>query len=255
MAVIGEYQRGPLLPAGAARDDAAAGDDTADERSVSGQTAGSGAAWSADGDTARSGTALPGFQSLGSDEGRRTSHRARRRRLGQALGAAARPGNARRALLGRALLAVLLLAAGTGLGIWLHGTTAQASSGLGPVIPPPTTCPRPGTTGAPILCISQPWGDGNTVYIVHGTDFGPYAVVTLTLSGVHALPVQVKADDRGWFNYAVDQGHHFFPGLIPTGTYKAVVTAPGDGSTTVSFRVYPVGRVPALPIPQGPPPG
>jgi Protein kinase domain len=257
MAVIGEYQRGPLLPAGAARDEGAAGDDTADERSISGETAGSGAAWSANGDTAGSGTtALPGFQSLGSDEARRPPHHARRRRLGRALRAAARPGNARRALLGQAVFALVLLAAGTGLGIWLHGATAQAArSGLGPVIPPPSTCPRPGTAGAPILCVSQPWGGGNTIYIIIGTDFAPNALVTLTLSGAHALPVQVRTDGTGRFNYAVDQGHHFFPGAIPPATYKAVVTAPGDGSATASFRVYPAGHIPALPIPQGPPPG
>ncbi len=257
MAVIGEYQRGPLLPAGPARDDAA-GDDTADERSISGATAGSGAAWSADDDTARSGTALPGFQSLGSHGAGtgRAAGRARHRRLGRALGTAARPGNARRALIGRALLAVLLLAGGTGLGLLLRGTSHQGASGLGPVIPPPTTCPRPGSTGGPILCVSQPWGDGNTVFIIHGTDFAPNALVTLTVSGVHGLPAaQVKTDGRGWFNYAFDQGHHFFPGLIPTATYKAVAMTPGDGSTTVSFRVYPVGSVPTLPIPQGPPQG
>ena len=149
---------------------------------------------------------------------------------------------------------MLLLAGGTGLGLLLRGTSPQTPSGLGPVIPPPSTCPRPGTTGAPILCVSQPWGDGNTIYVIHGTDFGPDALLTITFSGVHGLPVQVRADDRGWFNYAFDQGHHFFPGLIPTATYKAVVTAPGDGSTTASFRVYPVGSVPALPTPQGPPP-
>jgi hypothetical protein len=92
------------------------------------------------------------------------------------------------------------------------------------------------------------------VYIIHGTDFGPDALVTLTFSGVHGLPVQLRADRTGMFSYAFDQGHHFFPGLIPTATYTAVVTAPGDGSATASFRVYPVGSVPALPIPRGPPP-
>src|SRR5579863_7879649 len=128
MAVIGEYQRGPLLPAGPARDDAAAGDDTADERYISGQTAGSAAAWSPDDDTARSGAALPGFQSLGSRGARPgpAAGQARHRRLGGALGAAARPGNARRALVARALLAVLLLAGGTGLGLLLRGTSPQA---------------------------------------------------------------------------------------------------------------------------------
>jgi hypothetical protein len=261
MAVIGEYQRGPLLPSGAAHGDAA-GNDSADEQSVAGQsiggeTAGSGIPAFNDA-TARSHTALPGFHSLrgrGAGEGP-AAGRARRRRPGPGLlGSAARPGHARRALLGRTLLAVLLLAAGTGLGIWLRGTSAQAPSGLGPVIPPPSTCPRPGTTGAPELCISQPWGDGGSVFIIHGTGFAPDVLVTLTLRGTHVLPAQVRADDTGMFNYAVDQGHHFFPGLIPTGTYSAVVTAPGDASTTASFRVYPAGSVPPLPVPQGPPQG
>jgi hypothetical protein len=54
------------------------------------------------------------------------------------------------------------------------------------------------------------------------------------------------------FNYAFDQGHHFFPGLIPTGTYSAVVTAPGQRSATASFRVYPEGQVPPLPNPGRP---
>jgi Protein kinase domain len=255
MAVIGEYQRGPLLPTGHARDDRVAGDPTADEQPVGGETAGSGIP-DFNGATARSHTALPGFHSLGSQGAGQgpAAGRARHRRLGPDLSAAARPVNARRALLGT-LLAVLLLAAGTGLGIWLRGTSAQAASGLGPVIPPPSTCPKPGTTGAPELCVSQPWGDGGTVYIIHGTGYAPDVLVTLTLRGTHVLPAQVRADDTGMFNYAVDQGHHFFPGLIPTGTYSAVVTAPGDASTTASFRVYPAGSVPPLPTPQGPPQG
>ncbi len=55
------------------------------------------------------------------------------------------------------------------------------------------------------------------------------------------------------FNYAFDQGHHFFSGQIPIGTYRAVAAAPGQGSATASFRVYPAGSVPPLPTPGGPP--
>jgi hypothetical protein len=64
----------------------------------------------------------------------------------------------------------------------------------------------------------------------------------------------VTVDARGMFNYALDQGHLFFHGLIPAATYSAVVTAPGQGSATASFRVYPKGQVPPLPTPAGPPP-
>jgi serine/threonine protein kinase len=259
MAVIGEYQRGPLLPAGPADDD---GDEeaTADKRSISGQTAGSRGAWSANDATARSGTALPGFHSLRGHDARQGTADGRRRHRRRAAGprAAASSGPAQRAplrLWAAGVLALLLLGAGAALGIWLNGTGAQAAGGLGPVLPPPTTCPRPGTTAGPELCISQPWGDDATVFILHGTGFAPDARVTVSLVGVHAAPVTVTTDDTGWFNYAIDQGHHFFPGQIPKGTYRAVVTAPGRGSATASFRVYPQGSAPPLPVPAGPPAG
>ncbi|HEX9040163.1 MAG TPA: serine/threonine-protein kinase [Trebonia sp.] len=258
MKVIGEYQRGPLLPAGPARDDGAAGDDTAREHSVSGATAGSGAASWADDVTARSGTALPGFRSLGSHGARPDSApgRARHRRFAPRQ-EAARSGTALRAplpLWAGAVLSLLLLGAGAALGIWLHGSGAQAASPLGPVLPPPATCPPPGTSSNPELCVSQPWGDGATVFILHGSGFTPDAEATVTLTGVHAAPVQVTVDAAGMFNYAIDQGHRFFPGPVPAGTYRAVATVPGRGSATASFRVYPKGSGPPLPIPAGPPP-
>jgi Protein kinase domain len=255
MGVIGEYQRGPVLPARGARDDRAADDAAGDEQSVGGETAGSRFS-AADDATARSGTALPGFQSLsshGAGQGP-ASRRARHRHLGPDLGSAARPGQrALRPLLGRTLLAVLLLAVGAGLGIWLRGTGDPAAGRLGPVLPPPATCPQPTASRGPELCVSQPWGDGNTVYIIHGSGFPPGAPVAVSLSGVSASPAKLTADEAGMFNYAIDQGHHFFPGPIPTGTYSAVVTTQGDSSVMASFRVYPAGSVPALPTPQGAP--
>jgi len=259
MAVIGEYQRGPLLPAGSARDHRAAGEATDGEQSVAGETAGSGAAWSSDDDTARSGTALPGFQSLGSQGAQQgpAAGRARRRHSAPRQ-KAARPGPARPPrvpLWAGAVLSLLLLGAGAALGIWLHGTGAQAASQLGPVLRPPPTCPRPGTSVAPQLCVGQPWGDGATVFILHGSGFPPGARVTLTIDGVHAAPAIVTTDAGGTFAYAFDQGHHFFPGQIPVRTYRVVVTTPGHGSATASFRVYLAGSVPPLPVPAGPPAG
>ena len=154
------------------------------------------------------------------------------------------------------MLALFLLGVGAALGIWLHGTGAQAASRLGPVLIPPASCAqRPPASRTPQLCISQPYGDPNTVYILHGSGFAPNALVTLALDGVHVLPAQVRIDEGGRFNYAVDQGHHFFAGPIPTGTYSAVVTAPGGGSATATFRVYREGSVPPLPTPPGPPTG
>src|SRR5215469_12271733 len=253
MAVIGEHQRGPLLPPGLARDDGAAGEAT-DEPSVGGATAGSGGRAANDA-TAGSGTALPGFHSLRS-KGPRPGPAAGRARHGRfaAHRQDAGAGPAQRAQLpwwAGVVLSVLLLGAGAALGILLYGTGAQATSGLGPVLPPPptTTCPRPGTTAGAELCVSQPWGDDATVFILHGTGFAPDARVTVALAGVPAAPVTVTTDATGMFNYAMDQGHHFFSGLIPTGTYRAVVTAQGGGNASAWFRVYPQGRVPQLPTP------
>jgi Protein kinase domain len=261
MAVIGEYQRTPLPAPGAARDDWGAGEATDGDQVVSGETAGSGAAWSADDDTARSGAAPQGFQSFGSHGARQgpAGGQARRRPFATHR-KSARSGPAQQARLplwAGAVLSLALLGAGVAIGILMHGTGAQVAGRLGPVIPPPptTSCPRPGTTDKPELCISQPWGDGTTVFVFHGSGFPPHARVTITIADLHVLPVMVTADDTGMFNYAFDQGHHFFPGSIPLGTYNAMVTAAGQGSATASFRIYPDGSVPALPTPAGPPAG
>jgi serine/threonine protein kinase len=260
MAVIGEYQRGPQVPASPARDhraDRAVADDTDSKQSFDGETAGSGSR-SANDATAGSHTALPGFQSLRGDDARQDTAggRARHRRFASHQ-KAARSGPARPPLWAGAILSLLLLGAGVALGIWLHGTGAQAASTLGPVLPPPptTTCPRPDAAVKPQLCVSQPWGDGITVFILHGSGFAPDARVTVSIAGVHALPATVTADNAGMFNYAIDQGHHFFSGLIPIGTHSAVAAAPGQGSATASFRVYAAGKVPPLPTPAGPPAG
>src|SRR5262249_48608900 len=71
---------------------------------------------------------------------------------------------------------------------------------------------------------------------------------TVRLVGVGVSPDRPVPDRRGTFNYAVDQGHYFFRGAIPPGTYSAVVTAPGGRSASASFRVGPVGSPPPPPV-------
>jgi serine/threonine protein kinase len=256
MAVIAEYQHAPLLPpedfTGDAGSLGSADGSSGNGTGPAGDTAGSQARAPHD-DTSGSHTALPGFESVsGYYTGRRRAHRWAWWRRAAEPGTVPRPGAASRRALplwGRAAAAVVLIAAGTGLGLLLRGSP-PASGGLGPVIPPPTGC-NPNQTSAPQLCVSEPWGGGNTVYIVHGVGFGAGTAVTVSMAGVGVSPDRPVTDQNGMFNYAVDQGHHFFHGDIPVGTYH--VTASGGGrSVSVSFRVYPAGDVPPLPAPPAP---
>jgi Protein kinase domain len=224
MALIAEYQRaGP----GAANGDSPAGEGAADD------TAGSGAPVGAD--TSGSHTDLPGFDSLPGfapavalTEARPASRRARLRRLVPrvhwAIWAAA---------------AIVLLAAGTGLGMALRG-----SDELGPTAPPPPACVNQPPSSTPQVCVSQTFGDGLTVYIVHGSGYPPGRLVTISLAGVGASPDRPVTDRQGTFSYAIDQGHYFFRGPIPVGKYTAVVAASGARSASVRFQVG-----------AGPPPG
>jgi hypothetical protein len=228
MALIGEYQRaGP----GTVNGDGLAVEGAADDTAGSGAPAGA--------DTSGSHTDLPGFDSLpGFDPAavptgsRPASRRARLRRLlpraHWAIWAAA---------------AVVLLAAGTGLGMALRGSDA-----LGPPAPPPPPCTGQPPSGTPQVCVSQTYGDGLTVYIVHGSGYAPDEPVTVSLSGVGRSPDRVVTDRQGMFSYAIDQGHHFFRGPLPLGKYTAVVTAPRERSASVTFQVGtgpPPGQAPA----------
>jgi hypothetical protein len=239
MALIADYQHaGP----GAANGDGVAGEGVAGEgaagegaagEGAAGDTAGSGAPVGAD--TSGSHTDLPGFNSLpgfgpaaAPTVRRPASRQARLRHLlpraHWAIWAAA---------------AVVLLAAGTGLGMALRGSDA-----LGPTAPPPPPCANQLPSGTPQVCVSQAYGDGLTVYIVHGSGYPPRRPVTISLAGVGPSPDRPVTDGQGTFSYAIDQGHYFFRGPIPLGKYTAVVTAPGERSASVTFLVG-----------TGPPPG
>jgi len=93
----------------------------------------------------------------------------------------------------------------------------------------------------------QPLGDPATVFLIHGTGWAPRSRVTVTLAGRGASPVRPVVDMKGTFNYAVNQGHEFFPRQMPPGVYHLVVTGPGGRRARASFQVNPP------PPGQGPP--
>jgi protein kinase-like protein len=249
--VVAEYQHHPglaLQPAG--EDD--------EQESAGSHTDGSGAPVAV-GDTHGSETPLPGFGSPAALSAAARPSGAMPRRLRRRLRRMiprARQGRVVLPAWARVAAAVALLAGGTGLGMELRGPGARAADPVpspvvtvtpGPVAaPPPCPANPPGTT--PVVCVSQPFGDGDTVYVIHGSGFVPHIPVTVTLVGKGASPDRPVTDMQGMFNYAVDQGHLFFPGPIPPGTYSVVVTAATGRSVRASFVVHP-------PPPVGPPPG
>jgi hypothetical protein len=260
MALIAEYQRNPGHPAEATAD---GDDDEYDHDSISGGTDGS-AFLSANDATSGSHTALPGFESPAAlhAEPRRSSRPGRRRqapRLGHRARAAPRIGPLGWAGVG--IAAAALLAAGVGTGLALGEPSAQPSSNASPAIPGGTgpIC----TPGTPQLCLNQPFGDGDTGYGLHGDGYVPFTPITVTLvsGGVsRASRYHPVADRQGTFNYTIDEGHLFFGGPIPPGSYEVVVTAPDRSQVITSFIVYnaanepPIRAAVANPPPSGAPP-
>jgi serine/threonine protein kinase len=184
-----------------------------------------------------------------------------RQRRGVSLAAAWVTERALLPLWARLLIAVLLVGSGAAIGLAAHGSSPRAApdraadssratsttgatrvtgasdAALGPVASPPPSC-QPGAAGTgPALCVSQPFGDGNTVFVLHGTGFQPFSQVTVTLTGVGPSSDHPVTDSRGAFSYALDQGHLFFRGPIPPGRYQVTASASGGDSTTVTFRV------------------
>jgi serine/threonine protein kinase len=251
MAVIAEFQRAPV-PA------AATGGDAEEESADSGGATDGSVVPAGSAPTSGSHTPLPGFHSIDS----RPAQRRRAPRWPRRPDAGPSPRPPSRAFLplwARMIAALALLGGGIGVGVLLPGSDAPAASDTaGSVLSPPPGCtPRqPRTT--PELCISQPYGDGDTVYIIHGTGYPTFTSITVKISGVGVSPDRPETDMRGTFSYAVDQGHRFFSGSIPPGSYQVTATAAGGGSASVSFRVNPAanGGAPGVPPGQfGPPPG
>jgi len=118
------------------------------------------------------------------------------------------------------------------------------------VVPPPEASAH--QDGRPQMALYQSLGDGNTVFVLHGEGWAPGQPVTVTLAGRGASPDQPVVDLAGTFNYAINQGHEFFPGPLPPGTYHVVVTAAGGARAVASFVVR---RPPPGPTSTTGPPG
>jgi serine/threonine protein kinase len=257
IALISEYQHDP--PLAGVPDVAAIGEETSDSDEAGEQTAGSRVPVAADDATSGSHTALPGFDSLAAVR----AGQARRSRAGGSrrgrLPAARRPPVAWAAW---SAVAIVLVGAGTGLGMLLRGPGAQAAGNLPPPPPPSSTTTgastcdmTPELTSTPNLCVTQPYGDPDTVFVIHGEGFVPGTPITVRLVGVGVSRYHPVADQKGTFNYAIDQGHYFFSGQMPPAEYNVVATGADGRRAQVSFMVNaPGGGGPDGPPPSGPPP-
>ncbi len=150
-----------------------------------------------------------------------------------------------------AVAAAVLAGAGAG------GFAIADSRGSPPPSPPIPFVAPPGPVTAqpgagPQIVLDQDSGDGDTVFVVHGVGWPPGRPVTVALAGVGASPEHPVVDGAGTFSYAVNQDHEFFPGALPDGSYRIVVTAAGGARAVTSFAVHPP---PAPTSTTGPPGG
>ncbi|HUN37705.1 MAG TPA: serine/threonine-protein kinase [Trebonia sp.] len=270
MALIAEYQRGPVGPEHAlGRRDATDSSDAPNSDTAGSETAGINTASGDDDDepgsfatdgsgysaasesTSGSHTPLPGFETP--DAAAAASFLPQPEQARRPRG----PGRlvARTGWAGVAVAALILLAAGTPLGIALDSVTKPAPDPATSTTSS-TACTSPVLRKTPDLCVSQPFGDGHTVFVIHGNGFLPFTPVTISLVGVGNSRDRPLTDLQGTFNYAIDQGHMFFRGLIPPGTYSVLVTGSGGRKAAASFTVYPPAPPPpsGSPPPSGPPP-
>ena len=241
LALIGEYQRSPRLPERGTdhdTDQSQLTDDVSEDATYGSYTA----------LPAPQRSRWPRLHGTGRSPGSPAAPPGRPR-------AARRGGWPRRPVLAWAGLvtgAVVLVALGAGLGAAFAGGNGRgAGSGKGSAAPatstalptfppnpgpPPSTLPT-GTSRVPKLTMGQPFGDGNTVFVVHGSGFVPLTPVTVELVGHGSASFRPTADRMGTFNYAIDQGHMFFAGPIPAGTYHVLVTGARGRHATASFVV------------------
>jgi hypothetical protein len=130
---------------------------------------------------------------------------------------------------------------------------AGQSPELGPVIAvppgrgpgggqnPPGTAPfqtlADAAPGVPVIGVSQPAGDGDTVFVIRGQWWPVGKPVTVTLVGVGVSPRHPIVDRDGSFNYAINQDHEFFAGVLPAGIYTIRASDAAGASAQARFEV------------------
>jgi hypothetical protein len=236
MALIGDYQHDPQLPAQAPAEDGAGDEATfGSHTALSAPHAAAARRWLARRPAVRPGRPAPAL-------------RPGRRRNGWLSVA----GLAGAAVALVALGAVIALALDSGSGGPSPASSPNpASAGLLPPTGPPPSSFPPLSGSRPGITMLQPAGDGNTGFVVHGAGWPPLSTVTLALAGRDAS-VRLVADDAGSFNYTIDQRHVFYPGPIPPGYHRWWSPGTGTGSPR-PFRSTRHRRVPPPPGPDGQP--
>ncbi len=144
-------------------------------------------------------------------------------------------------VLGSVVAAAALLAAGWGIRTAV-GSRRTSAARAGPgrrrtararrQAPPPA-----GELRRPFVGLNQPIGDKDTGFIVHGQNWPVHGQVTIALVGVRTSPIHPIADDRGTFNYVINQDHEFFAAGLPPGTYTIRVTDAAGASAEARFTV------------------
>jgi serine/threonine protein kinase len=132
------------------------------------------------------------------------------------------------------------LMGGSGSGSGSPQPTVTQTVPAGPGGDPPGPVSGLGDTpgGTPRLVVNQPLGDGDTIFVVHGTGFKPGGRVKVWLVGRPVSPDRPTADRRGTFNYAVNQNHEFYPGRLPPGGHEVMAQAVSGGpKVSVAFQV------------------
>ena len=131
--------------------------------------------------------------------------------------------------------AASLVAAGAFLGVVIneHDRPPAPPAGVAGL---PSAVPT-GLSATPELEVNQPFGDGNTGFVLHGSGWQPGRAVTVTLVGRGASPYRPVADQQGTFNYTINEAHEFFRGPIPPGHYDVVVSQSGVARLHVPFDV------------------
>jgi hypothetical protein len=125
------------------------------------------------------------------------------------------------------------------------GPTANPQS-LGPVLPPPggpgqwpppdALNPAVANSGAPYIVLFQDFGDQDTGFTVHGQNWPANSPVTIALVGDGTSPIHPVTDNRGTFNYVINQDHEFPGGLRP-GVYTVRVTDAAGARSEARFSV------------------
>ena len=167
---------------------------------------------------------------------------------------------------GSTAAAAALVAAGWGIGAVAgkqprpassHSPRTQRSAGsrpptganasLGPVLPPPggpgqgpppdALNPSVANSGAPFIALNQDFGDQYTGFVVHGQNWPPDRPVTIVLEGIGTSPIHPVADDKGMFNYVINQDHEFFAGGLRPGVYTVKAAGPHGAGAVARFRV------------------